>query len=79
MVSARIELVARVEEGPPVTAEIGEISVQRREGGRVDEGELSSVMAEFLTAVAAELTVDDALSAKGSEGEGVLSGDSAVS
>lgn len=76
-VHAKVELTARVEGSDPITVSIGEVTVQRCEDGAVDEGELSDVMAQLLSAASEELAVDGALRSSISVGEGDIDGDAA--
>ena len=76
--SARIELVARVEGCPPITADIGEITVERGADGLVDEDYVLDATSQLLAAAAEELAVDGALRAPSVEKEGYGDGDAAV-
>lgn len=77
LVSARIELIARVEGRPPITADVGEVTVERGPDGLVDEDDLSDAMSQLLAAAAEELAVDGALRAPSVEKEGDGDGDAA--
>lgn len=77
LVRARIEVVTRVEGGSPITADIGEITVERGVDGLVDEGDLSDAMSQLFAAAAEVLAVDRAGVPPGLEREGGFDGDSA--